>query len=561
MCSRVQPAPRAASLSPDVLRGRLRELASDERAAQVDFILHLAEFDRRKGYLDAGYGSLWTYCLRELRLREGPAARRIAAMRVLRQHPALEAPLRDGRLCMTTVTLIAPLIAEFGVDDLVARAANLTKADVEQLVATLRPGAAPRDGVRQLASRYGPPLSIRATRLETRLTDADGDASAWPQNRSGGGASTFTDRPGANALSADRPGSIPSPFADPATVSSLLATRCGGPAPLARGPSATDALIGDGSRQELAEGLLRPYASAGAEQSDRRTAEQSDRRTAEQSDRRTAELRPVTAQQWSLRVTMDARMKEDLETLKSLLSHTAGGDLSEIVREALRCAVERHGKRRGAIAPARVRSVGPAAGDGRSRTEDSPPANASRTGGSNAPSRNASAPGPSVSNTNAPSTGAPRTGAPSTNAPSTNAPSTGAPSTNASAAGPLAAGTGSASAEALTEASRDASARARVIPAAVRRAVWARDQGCCSWQSRDGRRCGSRWKLELDHITPVAHGGESTEENLRLICRAHNVRHAEQIFGRRHMAQFTANRRERDEAPPPTQVRPRGGAG
>jgi hypothetical protein len=37
----------------------------------------------------------------------------------------------------------------------------------------------------------------------------------------------------------------------------------------------------------------------------------------------------------------------------------------------------------------------------------------------------------------------------------------------------------------------------------------------------------------------VALGGDSTVANLRLICRAHNVRHAEQIFGRRHMARFT----------------------
>ena len=44
-------------------------------------------------------------------------------------------------------------------------------------------------------------------------------------------------------------------------------------------------------------------------------------------------------------------------------------------------------------------------------------------------------------------------------------------------------------------------AAGRAIPAAVKRQVWARDQGCCSYvDRRSGRRCGSRYLLQVDHV-------------------------------------------------------------
>ena len=66
-------------------------------------------------------------------------------------------------------------------------------------------------------------------------------------------------------------------------------------------------------------------------------------------------------------------------------------------------------------------------------------------------------------------------------------------------------------------------AAGRSIPAAVRREVWRRDSGCCSYVDRHtGRRCGSRFFLEIDHIVPVARGGGAEAGNLRLRCAAHH---------------------------------------
>ena len=66
-------------------------------------------------------------------------------------------------------------------------------------------------------------------------------------------------------------------------------------------------------------------------------------------------------------------------------------------------------------------------------------------------------------------------------------------------------------------------ARSRAIPAAAKRQVWERDQGCCSYVDRDsGRRCGSRHRLQIDHVLPYALGGSAEPDNLRLLCAAHH---------------------------------------
>jgi hypothetical protein len=62
-------APAPSSLPSDTLARRLGELAGEERHVQVDFLLHLDAFDRRRAFLELGHDSLWSYCLRALHLR------------------------------------------------------------------------------------------------------------------------------------------------------------------------------------------------------------------------------------------------------------------------------------------------------------------------------------------------------------------------------------------------------------------------------------------------------------------------------------------------------------
>lgn len=53
------------------------------------------------------------------------------------------------------------------------------------------------------------------------------------------------------------------------------------------------------------------------------------------------------------------------------------------------------------------------------------------------------------------------------------------------------------------------------IPAALRWAVWERDNFTC-------QRCGSRRSLAVDHVKPESKGGELVLDNLQTLCRSCN---------------------------------------
>ncbi|HET9325356.1 MAG TPA: hypothetical protein VFQ05_01135 [Candidatus Eisenbacteria bacterium] len=98
----------------------------------------------------------------------------------------------------------------------------------------------------------------------------------------------------------------------------------------------------------------------------------------------------------------------------------------------------------------------------------------------------------------------------------------------------------------------------RYVPAHVRRAVWRRDGGRCTFVSESGHRCDERRFLQFDHIDPVARGGLATVDGIRLRCRAHNQYEAERMFGRRFMMAKRESRGRRIEAGERTREEPAG---
>jgi hypothetical protein len=72
--------------------------------------------------------------------------------------------------------------------------------------------------------------------------------------------------------------------------------------------------------------------------------------------------------------------------------------------------------------------------------------------------------------------------------------------------------------------------RSRHIPAAVKREVWARDEGRCAFVGNEGR-CPETGRLEFHHKVPYAAGGEATVANLALACKSHNNHEAARFFG------------------------------
>jgi hypothetical protein len=85
------------------------------------------------------------------------------------------------------------------------------------------------------------------------------------------------------------------------------------------------------------------------------------------------------------------------------------------------------------------------------------------------------------------------------------------------------------------------------VSAAVRREVFARDGEQCTYVDGEGRRCSSRAFLEVDHIASRALGGADDAANLRVLCRAHNQLHAEEVFGRKYVQRRIHFRQRRSE--------------
>jgi hypothetical protein len=77
---------------------------------------------------------------------------------------------------------------------------------------------------------------------------------------------------------------------------------------------------------------------------------------------------------------------------------------------------------------------------------------------------------------------------------------------------------------------RAVASNSRHIPAAVRRAVVARDGGQCAFVGLHGR-CSARGLLEFHHREPYAVGGATSVDNIELRCRQHNQFEAVLYFG------------------------------
>ncbi len=239
-------------------------------------------------------------------------------------------------------------------------------------------------------------------------------------------------------------------------------------------------------------------------------------------------VRPLGDGRYELKATIDAECQQGLEQLRGLLSHvdprmTMGQLVGRLVREAL----DRHDPSR---TPRRARS-GSRPADAKANAPRTPtPEQAQRR---SAPADTAAAPktdpdaglhAASTTNDAAIPAGAAPTPARAVRPIPTSAPPP--PSTQEETARRAATGakpTGAATPTAKSWAS------GRAISAGVRRQVWQRDGGRCSYADpQTGRRCNSTHLIEIDHIVPHALGGAADPGNLRLLCGAHHRhRHAQ----------------------------------
>jgi hypothetical protein len=184
-------------------RDDLQRLLGREREAAADFLLALADFDRRRGWERLGHASLFAFLTRELGLSNGAAWYRQSASRLLPRFPAVERALREGKLCLSVVGDLARVLTPENEAEVLPRFLGISSREAKEVVAAILPCPDPprRDVVR--AVRDPVEADSRAGFEATATVPVAQNAGSAPQ----GGALTET-APG----SAQAPRALASPL-------------------------------------------------------------------------------------------------------------------------------------------------------------------------------------------------------------------------------------------------------------------------------------------------------------------------------------------------------------
>ena len=112
-------------------------LVTQEREATASVVAHLAEIDRRKLYAREGYASLFGYITEKYHYCGGSAYRRIQAARLSLRFPEILDFIKNGKLNLTTLCLIAPHIHEENKASIIEKVIGKSKKEVEYIVSSL----------------------------------------------------------------------------------------------------------------------------------------------------------------------------------------------------------------------------------------------------------------------------------------------------------------------------------------------------------------------------------------------------------------------------------------
>ena len=121
------------------LSAQLSDLLTRERSALGAFLVALADFDRRRLWLELGHSSLFYFLHRELGLSKGAAFYRKTAAELIQRFPEIVEPLRDGRLCLTSVVELRKVLTPENRADVLPRFFQLSKQEAKAVSAALRP--------------------------------------------------------------------------------------------------------------------------------------------------------------------------------------------------------------------------------------------------------------------------------------------------------------------------------------------------------------------------------------------------------------------------------------
>jgi len=130
-------------------------LLHNERHATATVVAWLMEFDLRRLYLPLGYSSLFIYCRQGLHMSESATYRRIEAARAASRFPCILELLGDGRISLTTVSVLSRHLSADNHESLLAEATHRSTREVEVIAARL----APKPDVPSIVRKLPPQVS------------------------------------------------------------------------------------------------------------------------------------------------------------------------------------------------------------------------------------------------------------------------------------------------------------------------------------------------------------------------------------------------------------------
>lgn len=139
---------RLASLSDAELLASMKRLAAAERTLSAYALAQLAEIQRRKAYEDAGYSTMFAYCLGALGYSEGNTCRRLRVIEALDKYPELFSLIKDGNITICALSVIAKHLTAANHADVLKRIEGKSVRNVARVIAEIAPLPDTRDLIR-----------------------------------------------------------------------------------------------------------------------------------------------------------------------------------------------------------------------------------------------------------------------------------------------------------------------------------------------------------------------------------------------------------------------------
>jgi 5-methylcytosine-specific restriction endonuclease McrA len=125
------------------LADRLASLLRREQGALADFLLALADFDRRRMWEPLGYPGLFLFLHRHLGMSKGAAHYRKTAAELIQRVPEMVEPLRAGTLCITSIIELAKVLTPENREEVLPRFLHCSRREAQAVSAELAPTEAP----------------------------------------------------------------------------------------------------------------------------------------------------------------------------------------------------------------------------------------------------------------------------------------------------------------------------------------------------------------------------------------------------------------------------------